>query len=342
MTRPTTTRPTVRETAPLGAQWPTIDPFLFCAHHDDAYPAGDERMAPVASLAGRDIGMDFAGVDGWNMYHGAVVPGFPQHPHRGFETVTIVRTGHHRPLRLARRRRPLRSRRRAVGHRRPRHRAQRDVPAARRRGPEPARAVPDLAQPAGRRQDDRPVLHDALGPRRPAASPADGVEVAVDRGPARRRRRAAAAAELVGEPAGVRPRDLARSGSTPARAGRCPRPPVRTRSARCTASRATASTSTAPRSARAPRRCSSRTATPCSPRATTEVQCLLLQGRPIGEPVERYGPFVMNTRDELEQAFADYRATEFGGWPWPTDDPVQPREQGRFARHADGRVETVD
>ena len=83
----------VRETAPLGAQWPTVDPFLFCAHHDDAYPEGDERMAPDAPLTGREIGMDFAGIDGWNMYHGSVVPGFPQHPHRGFETVTIVRRG---------------------------------------------------------------------------------------------------------------------------------------------------------------------------------------------------------------------------------------------------------
>ena len=69
-------------------------------------------------------------------------------------------------------------------------------------------------------------------------------------------------------------------------------------------------------------------------------ECLLLQGRPIGEPVEKYGPFVMNDRAGIEQAFADYRRTGFGGWPWPSDDPVHSREARRFARHADGRVET--
>jgi len=69
------------------------------------------------------------------------------------------------------------------------------------------------------------------------------------------------------------------------------------------------------------------------------VEILLLQGRPIGEPVAQYGPFVMNTRSELEQAFADYRRTQFGGWPWPDNAPVHPRSQGRFARHADGRFE---
>ncbi|HEX8106471.1 MAG TPA: pirin family protein, partial [Kofleriaceae bacterium] len=79
--------------APLGFQWPTLDPFLFCVHHDDAYPAGNEQLGPAASLDGRDLGMDFAGKDGWRMYHGTTVPGFPQHPHRGFETVTIVRRG---------------------------------------------------------------------------------------------------------------------------------------------------------------------------------------------------------------------------------------------------------
>src|SRR5262245_16668905 len=78
---------------PLGFQWPTLDPFLFCVHHDDAYPAGNDKLGPAASLDGRDLGMDFAGKDGWRMYHGSTVPGFPQHPHRGFETVTIVRRG---------------------------------------------------------------------------------------------------------------------------------------------------------------------------------------------------------------------------------------------------------
>ena len=68
-------------------------------------------------------------------------------------------------------------------------------------------------------------------------------------------------------------------------------------------------------------------------------EILLLQGRPIAEPVAQYGPFVMNSRAEIQQAFLDYQRTQFGGWPWPSDAPVQPREEGRFARHADGRVE---
>src|SRR5205085_10083075 len=78
---------------PLGFPWATIDPFLFCAWHEDAYPQGNGRLGPKASLAGREIGSDFSRKDGWSMYHGDSVPGFPAHPHRGFETVTIVRKG---------------------------------------------------------------------------------------------------------------------------------------------------------------------------------------------------------------------------------------------------------
>ena len=69
---------------------------------------------------------------------------------------------------------------------------------------------------------------------------------------------------------------------------------------------------------------------------------LLLQGRPIGEPVAQYGPFVMNTQEELHRAFRDYQRTQFGGWPWPENAPVHGRDPVRFAKHADGRLERVE
>src|SRR5262245_26225357 len=83
----------VLQTVPLGFQWPVSDPFLFCVHHLDRYPAGNGRLGPNASLADRQLGHDFDGIDGWRMYHGQDVPGFPAHPHRGFETITYVRQG---------------------------------------------------------------------------------------------------------------------------------------------------------------------------------------------------------------------------------------------------------
>jgi redox-sensitive bicupin YhaK (pirin superfamily) len=72
----------------------------------------------------------------------------------------------------------------------------------------------------------------------------------------------------------------------------------------------------------------------------TASEFLLLQGRPIGEPVVQHGPFVMNSTGEIRQAVEDYQRTQFGGWPWPTPDPVHARDAGRFARHA-GTVELM-
>jgi hypothetical protein len=71
---------------------------------------------------------------------------------------------------------------------------------------------------------------------------------------------------------------------------------------------------------------------------TTDI--LMLQGMPIGEPVAQYGPFVMNSHEEIMQAYNDYRSTSFGGWPWKTYDPVHSRTRGRFARYANGMEET--
>jgi redox-sensitive bicupin YhaK (pirin superfamily) len=70
-----------------------------------------------------------------------------------------------------------------------------------------------------------------------------------------------------------------------------------------------------------------------------ESRLLVLQGKPIDEPVIQYGPFVMNTKEEINQAFEDYHKTQFGGWPWPRPDQIHKRNEGRFALHANGRRE---
>jgi hypothetical protein len=53
----------------------------------------------------------------------------------------------------------------------------------------------------------------------------------------------------------------------------------------------------------------------------------------------QYGPFVMNSKEEIQQAFEDYQKTKFGGWPWPKLDQVHASSEGRFAIHANGKKE---
>eukprot|EP00242_Pyramimonas_sp_CCMP2087_P012583 CAMPEP_0198221842 /NCGR_PEP_ID=MMETSP1445-20131203/85534_1 /TAXON_ID=36898 /ORGANISM="Pyramimonas sp., Strain CCMP2087" /LENGTH=144 /DNA_ID=CAMNT_0043900143 /DNA_START=187 /DNA_END=618 /DNA_ORIENTATION=+ len=67
----------------------TMDPFLFCVYHKDEYPAGNARMEAPR----RGNGADFNPKAAYRMYHGDKVPGFPCHPHRGFETITATVTG---------------------------------------------------------------------------------------------------------------------------------------------------------------------------------------------------------------------------------------------------------
>ena len=71
---------------------------------------------------------------------------------------------------------------------------------------------------------------------------------------------------------------------------------------------------------------------------TAKSHFLLLQGKPISEPVSKYGPFVMNSEEEIQQAMQEYRLTQFGGWPWPHPDNVHPKEKGRFAKYPDGTL----
>ena len=339
---------------PLGQRWQTHDPFLFCVHHIDLYPAGNDRLGPAAPLGGREIGQDFEGKDGWRMYHGDEVPGFPQHPHRGFETVTIVRKGY-------------------IDH-------SDSLGATARFG---MGDVQWLTAGSGVVHSEMFPLLDPNGPNTlelfqiwlnlPAKSkmvPAYFTMFWNDEIPRRRFTDANGkhvdVTVIAGALADVQPlappphswgadpdADLAiwsiamEAGASwtvpPARGAQTVRTLHQFAGKGLTVAAASAKAS-APKGQDNPGPAAVQVQADQS--VTIEanrgpIEILLLQGRPIGEPVAQYGPFVMNTRAELEQAFSDYKRTQFGGWPFPGNAPVHPREQGRFAKHADGRVESV-
>jgi len=333
----------VREIFDLGFPWQTQDPFLFCVHHDDAYPAGNEQMGPAASLAGRDLGQDFAGKDGWRMYHGERVPGFPGHPHRGFETVTIVRRG-------------------LIDH-------ADSLGAAARFGRGDVQWLT-----AG-----RGIVHSEMFPLLERAAPnplelfqiwlnlpradklvdpyfsmlwSDAIPEHLERDAAGRTTSVTVIAGRLGE--AVEPPSPPHSWASRPDAdvaiwsirmqpgAAWTMPPARAGTHRTLYWFRGAALRVGDRAIARPCGVALRpdVAAPLvAGPGPDDVELLVLQGRPIGEPVAQHGPFVMTTRAEIQQAFLDYQRTRFGGWPWPTESPVHGREEGRFARHADGRVE---
>lgn len=333
----------VLQTVALGPQWPTIDPFLFCAHHDDAYPAGNEVMAPAVPIDDRDIGSDFSGKDGWSMYHGDSVPGFPGHPHRGFETVTFVRKGlidHADSLGAAARfgRGDVQwvTAGKGIVH-------SEMFPLVRDDAPNPLELFQIwLNLPAADKLVDPhfTMLWDHEIPRQELTD-AEG-----------RRTVVTVIAGRLGD-------------ATP------PPPPPESWAARAHADVAIwhihldpGASWTLPAAGADTNRVLYVFEGDTARIADTEVgndtgvvlqpdvevavtagaetvEALVLQGRPIGEPVAKYGPFVMNTQAEIEQAFRDYQSTRFGGWPWDDEAPNHGRHRGRFARHVDGRVEEL-
>ena len=339
----TATGSVILDIHPLGFQWHTADPFLFCVHHLDHYPQGNAALGPNASLGGRDIGQDFTLKDGWRMYHGNKIPGFPGHPHRGFETITVVRSGF-------------------IDH-------SDSMGAAGRYG---AGDVQWMTAGAGVQHAEMfPLLDESNGntlelfqiwlnlPRTnkfvkphfkmlwqkqiPIVDVADaqGVPTRVE---------VIAGGYQNARPAAPPPDSWAADAANAVAIwhidiganGTWQLPPAETQAnrflyfydgdeAEFAGTRVT--------KGHGMRLNAQMPLTIVN--AGKSAKLLMLQAKPIAEPVVQYGPFVMNTRQEIEQAFADYQRTHFGGWPWPTAEPVHGKARGRFARHATGEEETA-
>lgn len=329
----------VLQSQPLGPLWPTLDPFLFCAHHDDAYPAGDGAMGVQAvALEGRQMGSDFSRKDGFSMYHGEHVPGFPGHPHRGFETVTLVRKG-------------------LIDH------ADSLGAAARFGGGD----VQWVTAGAG-------IMHSEMFPllNTDAPNPLELFQIWLNL-PARHKMVQPHFTMLWNEriprlehadAAGLRTTVTVVAGALDGAGAPLP-PPPESWAAQADADVAIwtlrmepgahwtlpaargqgtrrmlywfvgegLSIAGEPQGGHAALEVVADRALELVNTGGDTVECLLLQGRPIGEPVVQYGPFVMNTQQEIMQAMQDFRRTQFGGWPWDASDPVHGSAPRRFARH---------
>jgi len=338
--------------APLGFPWPTLDPFLFCVHHDDAYPRATDAMAPDAPIAGRAIGQDFSGKDGWSLYHGHPVPGFPGHPHRGFETVTIVRQGlidHSDSLgataRFGAGDTQWLTAGKGIVH-------AEMFPLLDTAGPNPlelfqiwlnlpakSKMAPphftmfwaaDIPRLTVRDRDGRVTEIACIAGRVPAPAAAGEATSRADPLPPPPDSWAADPAADVAIWT-LRMAPHARW-TLPAAAG--------------AATRRSLYFFRGTRLSVAGRDLSGASAVELRGDAEVELvngdapaELLLLQGRPIGEPVVQHGPFVMNSAAEIAATVAEFQRTGFGGWPWPDRAPVHGRDPARFARHGDGREE---
>ena len=325
---------------PLGMPWTTFDPFLFCVHHRDAYPAGDGALGPAASLEGRDLGMDFEGIDDWRMYHGDRVPGFPGHPHRGFETITWVKAGYidHSDSLGATARFGLGDLQwltagKGIVHSEmfPLLHEDRDNPTELFQIWLNLPSADKLTEPHFSMlwNEDIPRLHHQNEAGRSAditllAGTLDGIDAPA---PPPNSWAATPANEVglwhVDLESGATWTLPAASGSETTRAIYVFDGPTIALDGALLGDGHGAVV-----------RCD-RDVVVSAPEGA--VSCLIMQARPIGEPVAQYGPFVMNTQDELQQAFDDYRATGFGGWPWDDDDPTHGHDEERFALHPDGK-----
>lgn len=318
---------------PLGFPWQTKNPFLFCAYHQDFYPKGNGTFGPVSGLEGRDLGSDFTIKDGYRMYHGTSVPGFPSHPHCGFETITIVNKGYcdhsdslgasarfgegdvqwmtagagvqhsemfplvntdsENPLELFQIWLNLPKKNKFV----PPHFAMHwheDIPIT-TSGEARVKVIAGTFNSAK-----------ALAPAPNSWASVAENEIAIldisiqENG----------TITLPRVPLGIDRVIYFFDGETINIAQETI--PINHGVELLNEHKITITAGEKP------------------------VRILVLQGKPIEEPVAKYGPFVMNTQDEIETVIQNFQLTQFGGWPWRHNDPVHEEATGRFARYPDG------
>ena len=327
--------PMIKKITPIELHWPVQEPFLFCAHHNDHYPAGNDKLGlNPTHFAGRDMGSDFHGKDGFSIYHGAEIPGFPVHPHRGFETITIVRKGF-------------------ADH----------ADSLGSSGRYGEGDVQWMTAGAGVQHSEMfPLLHKDkdntlelfqiwlnLPKKNKMVQPdfkmlwsgdipkikKDRVEVSVISGEFDETKFYQApknswAADTENQ-VNILLVKMEKGGkfSYPSKNG------LNRSVYFFEGSGATLNG----QKINGKQGLFLESDTEFSILADSTLEFLILEGKPIGEPVFQHGPFVMNSREDIVQTIRDYQMTQFGGWKWQRHDMTHGPGTERFAKYPDGRIE---
>lgn len=322
----------------LDSQWSMESPFLFCAHHQDHYPKANKELGPAVSLSGRNIGSDFSNKDGFSMYHGETVPGFPAHPHRGFETVTIVLNGF-------------------VDH----------FDSSGATGRYGNGDVQWLTTGGGCQHSEMfPLLNEDrenpielfqiwlnLPESSKKAQPhykmfwAEDIPVTSVTDTNNRKSTVKVISGQFGGVNSLEPAPDSWAHKQEHHVGIYlismePEAVLKIPATTATSNRnlyfynGQDIISIDDFQIKPSNRIKLSNEDIELVNGKAEALLILLEGEPINEPVVQYGPFVMNSENGIRQAISEYQQTQYGGWPWSSYDVVHSKTTGRFARYADG------
>ena len=329
---------TIIEKGKFGHQMPTQNPFVASMHHLDHFPPGDGSLGP-ATMKKENEGFDLKA--DWRMYYGKKTPGFPAHPHRGFETVTVVTKG------VVDHTDGLGSRGR-YGHG--------DVQwMTAGKGLQHCEMFPLVNEDKDNTLELFQVwlsldhAHRMVDPDYKMLWSEDIPRITVgDKG--KEVRITLIAGELMGKTAVEPTKDSWAANPDnrlsiqliemePGSEYTIPESSETMNRSIYNYHEGAATVEDQEFSKKMYMFLRAHKKAKVKNVSDTVVKILLLESEPINEPILAYGPFVMTTKDEIRQAYKDYEETSFGGWPFPESEVAHDKSLGRFAEYPDGRVE---
>jgi quercetin 2,3-dioxygenase len=322
----------------LGFPWATQDPFLFCVHHLDYFPEGNDKLGPNASLAGRNIGNDFVIKDGWRMYHGDTIPGFPAHPHRGFETVTFVLQGlvDHADSNGAAGRYGIGDVQWMTAGSGLQHSEM--FPLLKKNEPNTFELFQIWLNLPAKNKFVTSTYKMLWNEEIPKIIFKDINQKNIEIQLAAGKYQNFEAPEPAPDSWAANEENEVNIWQIKLEENAVWEIPVAIGKVNRSLYFFEGESIFAEQNEIKPNHVLELNAKQnfTVKNGIKPARLLLLQGKPIEEPVEQYGPFVMNNMAEIQQAFNDYQKTRFGGWPWPRTDMVHGKDKGRFAKFDNG------